>query len=145
MSTPAPAAEDEPFDPEDFPKDLLDAQLKLSELYAALHAHQARLPWSREADGGWPDEPDRWHRPGRPETVGWKQSEAETYDQLWADLRRAAAAVQGHEQWALCKQHGVEGADAVALRQALKQAEGAVPASETDGHALDQDNVEWAA
>jgi hypothetical protein len=145
MSTPSPSAEDKPFDPKDFPKDLLAAQLKLAELYAALHAHQARLPWSREADDGWPDEAERWHRRGRPETTGWEAADAETYDQLWEDLRKAAAAVQGHDHWSRCKQHGVAGADLVATRQALKNAEGAVPASKEDVPALDQEDVERAA
>ncbi|WP_158698253.1 hypothetical protein [Streptomyces griseorubens] len=90
MNTPAPAAEDKPFEPKDFPKDLLAAQRKLAELYAALHAHQARLPWFREADDGWPKEPERWHRRGRPATAGWDAADAETYDQLWEDLRKTA-------------------------------------------------------
>ncbi|MFF9409827.1 hypothetical protein ACF1B0_30535 [Streptomyces anandii] len=145
MSTSAPAAEDKPFEPKDFPKDLLAAQRKLAELYAALHAHQARLPWSREADDGWPDEPERWHRRGRPATTGWDAADAETYDRLWEDLRKAAEAVQVHEHWELCKQHSIEGADLVAVRQALKHAEGAVPAPKKDVPALDQDDVERAA
>ncbi|MFJ9580692.1 hypothetical protein ACIRQF_30415 [Streptomyces sp. NPDC101191] len=145
MSTPAPAAEDQPFDPKEFPKDLLDAQLKLAELYAALHAHQAQLPWSREPDDGWPEEPERWHRRGRPETTGWKAGDAETYDRLWEDLRKAAEAVQGHEHWKLCQKHGVEGFALVAARQALKHAEGAVPTCKKDEPALDQDGVERAA
>src|SRR4051812_14346830 len=101
MSTPASAAEDKPFDPKDFPKDLLAAQLKLAELYAALRGHQARLPWSRDADDGWPDEPERWHRRGRPKTAGWDAADAEAYDGLWEDLRKAAEAVQGHNHWQL--------------------------------------------
>ncbi|MFJ8273785.1 hypothetical protein ACIQ8G_26485 [Streptomyces sp. NPDC094154] len=129
MSTPAPAAEDKPFDPKDFPKDLLAAQLKLAELYTALHAHQARLPWSREADEGWPEELERWHRRGRPETTGWEATDAETYDQLWEDLRKAAATVQGHPHWDRCK---AEGADMVAVRQALKHAQGVVPLRQGD-------------
>lgn len=145
MSTPAPAAEDKPFEPKDFPKDLLAAQRKLAELYAALHAHQARLPWSREADDGWPKEPERWHRRGRPATTGWDAADAEMYDQLWEDLCKTAEVVQAHEHWTLCKQHGVVGADLVAARQALKHAEGAVPASKKDEPTLDQDDVEWAA
>ncbi|MET8816482.1 hypothetical protein ABZW47_31335 [Streptomyces sp. NPDC004549] len=140
MTTPAP--EDTPFDPKAFPKDLLAAQLKLTRLYAALNAHQKRLPWSREADAGWPAEPERWYRPGRPETPGWKQQDAETYDQLWVDLRTAAAVVQGHGHWASCE---ASGADVVAVRQALKHAEGAVPASEKEEPALDQNDVEPAA
>ncbi|MEU9158500.1 hypothetical protein AB0D59_50270 [Streptomyces sp. NPDC048417] len=144
MSTSAPAAEDQPFDPKDFPKDLLAAQRALAELYAALHAHQARLPWSREADGGWPEEPERWHRRGRPETSGWETADAATYDRLWEDLRKTAEMVQGHEHWRQCKKHGVEGAALVAVRQALKIAKGAVP-TPTDDPDFGQDNVEQAA
>ncbi|SNX88787.1 hypothetical protein SAMN06272735_9296 [Streptomyces sp. TLI_55] len=145
MSTPAPAAEDQPFDPKAFPKDLIAAQLKLAELYAALNAHQAKLPWSRDAHAGWLAEPERWYRPGRPETDGWEASAAETYDGLWKALRKAAAAVQGHDHWSRCKQHGVTGADLVATRQALKNADGAVPAGKEDVPALDQEDVERAA
>ncbi|MET7489829.1 hypothetical protein [Streptomyces sp. NPDC005538] len=145
MSTSASAAEDKPFDPKDFPKDLLAAQLKLAELYAALRGHQAGLPWSRDADDGWPEEPERWRRRGRPKTAGWDAADAELYDELWEALRKAAEAVQGHNHWQLCKQHGVEGADLVAARQALKNAEGAVPAPKEDEAALDKDDVERAA
>ncbi|MFG2960868.1 hypothetical protein ACGF5O_44995 [Streptomyces sp. NPDC048291] len=145
MSTPAPANEDKPFNPKEFPGELLAAQRKLAELYAALHAHQARLPWSREADGGWPAEPERWHRRGRPETSGWEEADAETYDELWAELRKAAAIVQGHEHWALCKQNGVEGAALVAVRQDLKNAKGAIPSPKGDEPALGPDDVEPAA
>ncbi|MER6291208.1 hypothetical protein [Streptomyces sviceus] len=145
MGNSASAAEDMPFDAKDFPKDLLAAQLKLAELYTALRDHQARLPWSRDADDGWPDAPERWHRRGRPKTTGWEAADAEMYDRLWKDLRTAAAAVQGHDHWSRCKQHGVAGADLVATRQALKNADGAVPAPKEDAPALDQEDVERAA
>ena len=89
--------------------------------------------------------PERWHRRGRPETTGWESADAETYDKLWEELRKAAAAVQGHEHWRLCKQNGVEGSALVAARQALKHAEGAVPTPKKDEPALDKDGVEQAA
>ncbi|MDX2680417.1 hypothetical protein [Streptomyces soliscabiei] len=51
MSTTAPetpSAEEKKFVPEDFPPDLRAAQLRAAQLYAALHAHQARLPFLHE-------------------------------------------------------------------------------------------------
>lgn len=55
-STEQDPATDAPFDPHDFPPDLRAAQRELAEVYAALRAHQATLPWSREAHPGWLDE-----------------------------------------------------------------------------------------
>ncbi|WP_406730680.1 hypothetical protein [Streptomyces sp. NBC_01794] len=129
MSTPAPA----PFNPHDFPPDLLAAQRKLAKLYAALHAHQATLPWSREAHPGWPDENERGRqRPERPETIGWDDGPAAEYDRLWEDLRQAAAAVQCHPHWETCRKEGIDGAALVDARQALKHAKGAVPLRKDD-------------
>ncbi|MCX4976495.1 MULTISPECIES: hypothetical protein [unclassified Streptomyces] len=141
--TPAPAPKDDsteqappadaPFDPLDFPSDLLAAQLKLAELYAALQAHQAALPWSRESDPGWPDEDERGReRPGRPATSGWQADDAAEFDRLLQELRKAAWAVQGHRHWGLCTLKGVGGADLVTARQALKHADGAVPLRRDD-------------
>lgn len=124
MSTPAPA----PFHPHDFPPDLLAAQRKVAELYAALRAHQATLPWSRDAHPGWLDEKER---AGRPETHGWDDGPAAEYDRLWEDLRQAAA-VQCHPHWETCRKEGIEGAALVDARQALKHAEGAVPLVQGD-------------
>ncbi|MFK0022802.1 hypothetical protein [Streptomyces sp. NPDC090798] len=44
-----------PFNALDFPADLRAAQRVAAELYAALHAYQAALPWFREPHPGWPD------------------------------------------------------------------------------------------
>ncbi|MEU9744657.1 hypothetical protein [Streptomyces niveus] len=142
MTSPAPkdtaAPADAPFDPLDFPKDLLDAQLSEATLYAELHALQAKLPWSREPHEGWPEDKER-KRAGRPATEGWSEEEAAAYDKLWVDLRKATAVVQGHAWWERCEQEGVTGAALVAARMALKHAEGAVPTP------LHQADVEAAA
>lgn len=126
---PNPAAapnqpEPEPFNPEKFPPDLIAAQLRLATLQNRLHAHQARLPWSREPHPGWEavDERGRQH-PGRPATSGWEPADAAEYDRLWAELREAAAAVSCHPHWGKCP-------NPVKARMALKHAEGAVPAPE---------------
>jgi hypothetical protein len=50
-STSAPKGDD-PFDPKAIPGDLVAAQRKVHELYAALHTHQKKLPWAREAHPG---------------------------------------------------------------------------------------------
>lgn len=121
------------FEPKDFPADLRAAQLGLAQLYAELHAHQKRLPWSREEHEGWPEITEHGReRDGRPKTLGWSPEDAETYDRLWKDLRKAAEAVQAHPHWQACEEHGVQGADLVDLRVALKHAEGAVPMTRTD-------------
>lgn len=138
MSTPAPApetsaAEEEKFDPNNFPQDLRAAQLHAAKLYAELHAHQKTLPWSRDPHPGWPEEKERGREhPERPETPGWTDEQAAEYDRLFAALREATAAVQGHKHWKDSREHGVQGADMVALRQALKHAEGAVPLRQED-------------
>ncbi|GAA2439371.1 hypothetical protein [Streptomyces glaucus] len=126
MSTPTP--EPAPFDPHAFPADLLVAQRTAAELYAALHTLQARLPWSREPHDGWPEETERGREhPGRPASPGWTEDDAAEYDRLFAALRDATAAVQGHGWWERCKAEGIKGADLVAARMALKHAPGAVP------------------
>ncbi|MFF8399875.1 hypothetical protein [Streptomyces sp. NPDC016172] len=146
MSTPAPApaakdpsapgpatTEPAPFDPHAFPADLRAAQRTAAELYAALHAHQATLPWSREPDPGWPDETERGReRPGRPASPGWTDEEAAEFDRLMEELRGATAAVQTHPWWKRCKAEGIEGPALVQARQALKHAKGAVPLARED-------------
>ncbi|MFM9647808.1 hypothetical protein ACKI1S_16870 [Streptomyces galilaeus] len=129
-SAPGPAAtEPAPFNPHDFPADLRDAQRKAAELYAELRAYQKTLAWAREPHAGWPEEVERGkERRGRPETPGWTPEQAAKYDSLFEALRKATAAVQGHGHWKDCRDHGIDGADMVAVRQALKHAEGAVPA-----------------
>ncbi|MEU9925086.1 hypothetical protein AB0H51_28025 [Streptomyces griseoluteus] len=136
MTTPAA---DAPFDPHAFPADLLAAQLRLTELYAALHAHQAALPWSREPSEGWAAEEERGRqRSGRPETEGWAPDAAAKFDSLLKDLREAAATVQCHPHWKACQANGVVGPELVAARQALKHAPGAAAP-------LGQDDVRTAA
>ncbi|WNZ14914.1 hypothetical protein [Streptomyces sp. 11x1] len=127
---PDPAAtpaqpEPEPFDPLQFPPDLIAAQLRLATLQDQLRAHQARLPWSREPHPGWEPVDDRGRppHPGRPATDGWDAADSAKYDRLWAELREAAAAVSCHKHWAQCP-------DPVKARMALKHAKGAVPAPE---------------
>ncbi|OVZ99537.1 hypothetical protein B9W64_37735 [Streptomyces sp. CS159] len=132
MSTPAPAPAPEdpsaPFDPHAFPAALVAAQRQAAELYAALHALQATLPWSREPHPGWPDETERGReRPGRPASPGWPADAAAEFDRLLEELRAATAVVQCHKWWERCEAEGIRGADMVAARQALKRAEGAVP------------------
>ncbi|MEU6324656.1 hypothetical protein [Streptomyces sp. NPDC047009] len=122
-----------PFNALDFPADLRAAQRTAAELYAKLHAHQATLPWSREAHPGWPDDAERGReRPGRPETPGWTPEDAAQYDRLFGELRDATAAVLCHPWWERCKAQGVDGPDLVAARQALKHAEGAIPLGQGD-------------
>ncbi|MDI3101962.1 hypothetical protein QJ054_33550 [Streptomyces sp. AN-3] len=126
MSTPAP--DPAPFDPHAFPADLVAAQRQAAELYAALHALQATLPWSREPHDGWPEETERGREhPGRPASPGWPADAAAEFDRLREELRAATAVVQCHTWWERCVREGVKGADLVAARQALKHAEGAVP------------------
>ncbi|MEU9355068.1 hypothetical protein AB0D65_29740 [Streptomyces griseoloalbus] len=126
MSTPAP--DPAPFDPHAFPTDLVAAQRQAAELYAALHAHQATLPWSREPHEGWPDETERGReRPGRPASPGWTAEQAAEFDRLMEELRTVTAVVQSHKWWERCAAEGIKGADMVAARQALKHAKGAVP------------------
>ncbi|MFE7212449.1 hypothetical protein ACFU93_21140 [Streptomyces sp. NPDC057611] len=134
MTTPAPeTAAAAPFDPHDFPGDLVAAQHTEAELYADLHAFQKTLPWSREPHDGWPDEAERGreHR-GRPASPGWTPEQAAEFGRLFVALRRAAAAVGGHKWWERCKREGIKGADLVAARMALKHAEGAVPTARED-------------
>lgn len=136
MTTPA---SDAPFDPRAFPADLLAAQLRLAELYSALHAHAKGLPWSREPAEGWEPEEERGRQhPGRPKTKGWDQADGDKYDRLWAELRAAAAEVQCHPHWKACRANGVQGPELVAARQALKHAPGAAAP-------LGQDDVRTAA
>lgn len=130
------------FDPHDFPADLIAAQCRAAELYAALHAHQATLPWSREPHPGWPDEAERgrdWR--GRPASPGWTLSAADQFDQLLAKLRAATVLVQCHTWWEQCRGEGIKGAAMVAARQALRHVKGAVPESVPVG----QDDVHPAA
>ncbi|MEU3792546.1 hypothetical protein AB0F07_22540 [Streptomyces fructofermentans] len=72
MTIPAPAPKgSRSFNPRAFPGDLLDAQRELAGLYAALHAHQKTLPWSREASEGWQAEREHGReRAGRERTDG---------------------------------------------------------------------------
>ncbi|MEW2497530.1 hypothetical protein AB0942_28940 [Streptomyces nodosus] len=95
MTTPAPkTAAAAPFDPHDFPGDLVAAQHTEAELYADLHAFQKTLPWSRESHDGWPDEAERGReRRGRSASPGWTSEQAAEFDRLFVALRRAAAAV----------------------------------------------------
>lgn len=146
MSTPTPApapkdssalepaaTEPAPFDPHDFPQELRDSQRRAAELYAELHALQKRLPWSREPHEGWPEVTDRGReRTGREASPGWAPADAAAFDKLWAELLEATAEVHTHAWWKACRDHGVQGADLVAARQALKSAKGAVPLARAD-------------
>ncbi|MFB8120573.1 hypothetical protein ACFC51_32505 [Streptomyces sp. NPDC055962] len=133
-----------PFDPHDFPADLVAAQRDTVILAAELEAHAATLPWSREPHPGWPkvEERGREHE-GRPESPGWTPEETAEYDRLRTALLEAATTVYGHPWWARCAQEGVKGPDMVKARQALRYAPGAVP----DGQrtVLDQEDVDKAA
>ncbi|MFD9395014.1 hypothetical protein ACFWBB_31080 [Streptomyces sp. NPDC060000] len=135
-ATPPPEqapAEETPFDPHDFPQKLRDAQRRAAELYAELHSLQARLPWSREPHEGWPEVTDRGReRAGRAASPGWDPADAAAFDKLWEELLEATAYVHTHGWWKTCRDHGVEGADLVAARQALKSAKGAVPLARDD-------------
>ncbi|MFF3312791.1 hypothetical protein [Streptomyces sp. NPDC002952] len=135
MTTPASkdssAPADAPFDPHDFPQDLLNAQLLAATLYGRLHALQEELAWSRDPHEGWAGDPDS-KRKGRPATDGWPEEQAATYDKLWIELRQAMAAVQSHKWWDRCESEGIKGAALVAARMALKHADGAVPLQQTD-------------
>ncbi|MFD9190347.1 hypothetical protein ACFWCA_19215 [Streptomyces phaeochromogenes] len=132
MSTPTPPAEqapaeEQPFDPHDFPADLRAAQFRAAGLYAEIHAMQKRLPWSREPDPGWPAVEERGReRAGREASPGWDPADAAAYDKLRADLLKATTIVSGHKWWGICHSRGVQGAALVAARQALKHADGAV-------------------
>lgn len=131
MSTPAP--DPAPFDPHAYPADLVAAQRTAAELYAALHALQARLPWSREPHEGWPAETERGReRPARPASPGWSPEDAAEFDRLLEELRAATATVQCHPWWERCKAEGIEGPNMVKARQNLKHAEGAVPLGRND-------------
>ncbi|WP_435607078.1 hypothetical protein [Streptomyces ardesiacus] len=131
MSTPAP--DSAPFDPHAFPADLLAAQRQAAELYAALRAHQATLPWSREPHDGWPEDTERGRKhSGRPASPGWTASEAAEFDRLLSELRTATAQVQCHPWWERCAAEGIKGEAMVAARQALKYADGAVPLGRSD-------------
>lgn len=121
------------FDPHDFPADLIAAQRTAADLYAQLHALQARLPWSRVPHEGWPEETERGREhSGRPASPGWTEEEAGAYDRLFAVLREATAVVQCHPWWERCKSEGVQGNALVAARMALKHADGAVPLARGD-------------
>lgn len=147
MSTPAP--DPAPFNPHDFPGDLVAAQRTAAELYAALHTLQARLPWSREPHDGWPEETERGRaRPGRPPSPGWPEDDAAEFDKLLEDLRNVTATVQCHGWWKRCQTEGVKGAALVAARMALKRAPGAVPGQDApgaEGAILERDDIRRAA
>ncbi|MFC9280898.1 hypothetical protein [Streptomyces collinus] len=130
----APAtSEPPPFKPHDFPADLLAAQRTAAELYAALHALQARLPWSREPHPGWPEVTERGReRPGKEPSPGWPEDDAAEFDRLLEDLRAATAVVQCHPWWERCKKEGVTGAALVEARQKLKHAKGAALLAQAD-------------
>ncbi|MFF9901301.1 hypothetical protein [Streptomyces longispororuber] len=133
VSGPAGTGEPAPFDPHDFPADLIGAQRTAAELYAALHALQKTLPWSREPHPGWDEVTERGReRAGCEASPGWAAADAAAYDKLWEDLREATAAVQTHRWWKTCRDHGVEGAALVEARQKLKRTKGAVPLSRED-------------
>ncbi|MGX1268015.1 hypothetical protein [Streptomyces phaeoluteigriseus] len=138
MSTPPPSpeqasAEDQKFDPHDFPQNLRDAQRRAAELYAEIRAAQKRLPWPREPHEGWPEVTERGReRAGREASPGWPSADAAAYDRLRAELLEVTAYVHTHGWWKTCRDNGVQGADLVAARQALKTAKGAVPLSRED-------------
>jgi hypothetical protein len=121
-TTPSPeqaSAEEEKFNPHAFPQELRDAQRRAAELYAELHALQARLPWSREPHEGWPEVKERGReRAGREASPGWPEDDAKAYDKLWEELREVTAYVQTHGWWKTCRDNGTQGADLVAARQA---------------------------
>ncbi|MET9776216.1 hypothetical protein ABZ023_18480 [Streptomyces sp. NPDC006367] len=130
MSTSAAPA---PFDPHAFPPELIAAQRQAAELYAALHALQETLPWSREPHPGWPEVTERGREHlGRPASPGWPADAAAEFDRLMEELRAATAAVQCHRWWKLCEEEGVKGEALVDARQALKHADGAVPLQHGD-------------
>ncbi|MFM9629791.1 MULTISPECIES: hypothetical protein [Streptomyces] len=135
-ATPSPeqaSAEDEKFNPHDFPQKLRDAQRRAAELYAEIRTFQSRLPWSREPHEGWPEVTERGReRAGRAASSGWPPADAAAYDKLREELLEAAAYVHTHGWWKTCRDHGVQGADLVAARQALKTAKGTVPLSRED-------------
>ncbi|MFJ3673802.1 hypothetical protein ACIPSE_45905 [Streptomyces sp. NPDC090106] len=130
-SSPESTPSETPFDPAAFPPDLLEAQRRAAELFAALHVFQATLPWSREPSEGWPADKER-KRSGRDATDGWTAEQGERYDALREELREAAAAVNAHEWWRGCADEGVRGGALVDLRQVLKHADGAVPLRRED-------------
>jgi hypothetical protein len=66
-------------------------------------------------------------RAGGGPSPGWDRADAAAYDRLWVELREATADVQTHGWWKTCRDHGVQGANLVAIRQALKTAKRAVP------------------
>lgn len=120
------------FDPFDFPADLIALQLRAATLFAELHVFQKTLPWSRVPHEGWEAAGQgggqRAYESSRPTTDGWTAEQGAKYDQLFEDVREAAAQVQAHPHWQRCTPDV-----AVRARMALKHTEGAVPASQADG------------
>ncbi|GGY16844.1 hypothetical protein GCM10010358_80570 [Streptomyces minutiscleroticus] len=138
--TDAADSTDAPFDPFDFPADLIAAQREAAELHAELHRFQATLPWSREPHDGWqaPEQSGglRGYGSSRPATGGWTPEQAATYDRLWQQWREKATEVHQHAHWKRCT--GTTGYEA---RQALKQLPEAQPVVPVETPGPTQDDV----
>ncbi|GGX67061.1 hypothetical protein [Streptomyces minutiscleroticus] len=140
MTDTASHSTDAPFDPFDFPADLIAAQREAAELHAELHRFQATLPWSREPHEGW-EAPEQnggpqGRRSARPATEGWTEEQAETYDTLWKRWRDKSTEVHMHAHWKRCT-----GAVAYEARQALKRLPEARPVVPVETAEPTQDDV----
>jgi hypothetical protein len=115
-----PVEEPKPFNPLEFPPDLLGQQRALDAAYEALHAFSAEptLPWSAEPHEGWDDtRSGKWRETAREKTDGWAEEQHAEYARLWAEVQHRAIMVSCHRHWSEVPKEKV-----VEARQALKQA-----------------------
>ncbi|WP_432156871.1 hypothetical protein [Streptomyces sp. bgisy153] len=118
------ATEAEPFDPLNFPADLVMKQRALADAYTALHAFTTApgLPWAVEPHDGWDDSgTGLWRETSRPGTAGWTDEQRSEYARLWAEVRRRAIEVSCAPHWGAVRKN-CSPEKVVEARQALKQA-----------------------
>ncbi|MGW1039440.1 hypothetical protein [Streptomyces sp. NPDC002547] len=118
------ATEAEPFDPLNFPADLVMKQRALADAYTALHAFTTApgLPWAVEPHDGWDDSgTGLWREASRPGTAGWTDEQRSEYARLWAEVRRRAIEVSCAPHWGAVRKN-CSPEKVVEARQALKQA-----------------------
>lgn len=106
----------------DFPQDLLDAQRKLHQVQADLHALYEQLPWSAEPLAG--HGADFWRPRLREDSPGYSEEEKAQVAALRARQLDLVVTVSCHDYWAACP------GDVVTARSALKHAH--EPADESE-------------
>ncbi|MFB7189405.1 hypothetical protein ACFCZT_29715 [Streptomyces sp. NPDC056230] len=101
----------------DFPQDLLDAQLALHQTWNAYEQYATTLPWSAEPIPGWEGDKQLHssYQSHKEDSPGYTEEQAAEVRRFQDELRQLSAKVVAHPFW-----ESVDAGDRVAARMALK-------------------------